>query len=340
MKRTSIIAVALVLALSASLYACGGKTPAAEPTPEPTPTFRTKTIGLVSFDISEELLLINSDDSIVSARADYDTGMIILLAQNLGETDSPLLDPDSSLITPEFTAKMWENDSVGKYIEYELADFAETQAIVAKYKTDATQSIVMMFDYGKNLYVITLLASNPLVELRDEWFPLLKESIKFAEQTVKWYPASGYKVGTDIPAGEYYLKATDGSYSSSVGIYSDSGQEDTLEYESFTKSHIITIAGGQFFNIKGCKAVSLSEYTPDAADPAAVSDGMYRVGIDIPAGEYKLTATDDKGFFCVYDNSTAKRKIKKYNSFEGNSYITVSDGQYLDLGDCTGAIVK
>ena len=53
-------------------------------------------------------------------------------------------------------------------------------------------------------------------------------------------------------------------------------------------------------------------------------DGMYKIGFDIPAGEYKLSATDDRGYYCIYDNSSVTRDIQENDNFEGTTYCTVS----------------
>lgn len=62
--------------------------------------------------------------------------------------------------------------------------------------------------------------------------------------------------------------------------------------------------------------------------------GMYKVGVDIPAGEYNVKAElGELGYLCVYPDST-RSDIIANDSFENNSYITVTDGQYLVLEHC------
>ncbi len=78
----------------------------------------------------------------------------------------------------------------------------------------------------------------------------------------------------------------------------------------------------------------------DYFDASNLEEGMYRVGIDIPAGEYKLTTTSKLGYFCVYDNSSAERQIQSNNNFESNDYITVVNGQYLLLSRCVGSLAQ
>lgn len=62
--------------------------------------------------------------------------------------------------------------------------------------------------------------------------------------------------------------------------------------------------------------------------------GMYKVGVDIPTGEYNVKAEiGELGYLCVYPDST-RSDIIANDSFENNSYITVTDGQYLVLDHC------
>ena len=100
----------------------------------------------------------------------------------------------------------------------------------------------------------------------------------------------------------------------------------------------MTVEDGQYFSVKWAHFAPAADVTRPV-DPSSLSDGLYRVGTDIPAGEYKFQATDDTGYFCVFDNSTAGRDIVTNDLFEGSQYVTVQDGQYLELSFCTGALV-
>ncbi len=55
---------------------------------------------------------------------------------------------------------------------------------------------------------------------------------------------------------------------------------------------------------------------------------MYKVGSDIPAGEYKVEASGD-GYIEVSNNSThSLNAIATNDYFQGTKYVTVKDGQY------------
>lgn len=61
---------------------------------------------------------------------------------------------------------------------------------------------------------------------------------------------------------------------------------------------------------------------------------IYLVGADIPAGEYKLISQGDKGYFGISTDANGSDIIRNEN-FEGQMYINVCGGQFLELTRCT-----
>ena len=161
--------------------------------------------------------------------------------------------------------------------------------------------------------------------------------------TAKYYQEGVYKIGKDLPAGEYLLISYDDRY---VGGYmcvsSDSNQNDIIHNELFLTFHYITVENGQYLELTRCGAVSVEEDSLTFKSYDDLGPGMYKVGVDIPAGEYKLTA--DKGalaaYSCIYDNSTASRKIISNDIINNNAYVTVKQGQYLLLKSCTASLTE
>lgn len=82
---------------------------------------------------------------------------------------------------------------------------------------------------------------------------------------------------------------------------------------------------------------SFMGYIETAKDSSG--DGMFKVGVHIPAGEYKIEVDEDSviGFGYVEiskDSYHVLDSIISNDNFEGSKYITVSDGQYLKLTGC------
>ena len=149
------------------------------------------------------------------------------------------------------------------------------------------------------------------------------------------YEASTYKVGTDIPAGEYVVYA-DG-YMGYAEVASDSSGklESIITNNNFSYNMIITIEDGQYFKLTNCYAVPIEENPPVDAS----GEGTFKIGTHLQAGEYKLEVSKNNsvgyGYVQVSSDSTGiLNSIIANDNFEGSKYITVSDGQYLTLSGC------
>lgn len=149
------------------------------------------------------------------------------------------------------------------------------------------------------------------------------------------YKASTYKVGSDIPAGEYVVYCD--SFMGYIETAKDSSGtlDSIIANDNISTNSIVTISDGQYFKMTGCYAVPIEE----AGSPDTSSDGMFKVGVHIPAGEYKIEVDEDSvmGFGYVEiskDSYHVLDSIISNDNFEGSKYITVSDGQYLKLTGC------
>ena len=62
------------------------------------------------------------------------------------------------------------------------------------------------------------------------------------------------------------------------------------------------------------------------------NSGVYKVGVDIPAGEYCVYAEyeDHGGYYCVSSDSAGDSIIGN-NNFDYNAFVTVYDGQYIQF---------
>lgn len=161
------------------------------------------------------------------------------------------------------------------------------------------------------------------------------KSLKGAEATttkelIKYY-SGYYEVGTDIPAGEYVLFSNaNGDYSSSFSVSDDS--DNLVSADSFTYNSIISIYTGQHLSLAQCYAVPISENPNVKTD----DEGMFKVGVHLNSGKYKIEATKESGgFYIIFDNSSQKSDslIETY-AVNGQRYINVSNGQYLLLHNC------
>lgn len=149
--------------------------------------------------------------------------------------------------------------------------------------------------------------------------------------------AGMYKVGADIPAGEYVLVADDDGLE-----YWQIAKDSTGEFQSiirndnYSNRSIITLPEGTYFTFKDAVMYPAAEAPKPSFDKNIVPEGIYKVGTDFPAGEYKIIADEDSsGFYAVYkDSSQDIHAVKAIDNFSGQRYLTVSDGEYLKMQRC------
>lgn len=161
-----------------------------------------------------------------------------------------------------------------------------------------------------------------------------------AESIVSSYKEGTYKVGTDIEAGEYKVFANNDKIDAYIEVAKDSKStlESILANALFKTFIYTTMSEGQYLKMRDCYAIPVEdapEYTPTNG---IYADGMYKVGVDIPAGEYKVTQNKDAfldiGYVEVATDSTLTlESIVSNEVFENTTYITVKEGQYLSLRD-------
>lgn len=141
------------------------------------------------------------------------------------------------------------------------------------------------------------------------------------------YESGQYKVGNDIPEGEYVM-FTD-YVSGYFGLTSDANGNDIIANENFDYNSIISIKDGEYLELSNCYAVSIEEVEKLPIDKA----NMFKIGTHLSPGEYKVISDGDRGYYCIYGDDR-QDDIVANDNFSGQSYITVSDGQYLVLSHC------
>lgn len=152
-----------------------------------------------------------------------------------------------------------------------------------------------------------------------------------ATPTVTYY-SGNYKIGVDMPAGTYVAYATSG-FGGYMCISKDSNQKNIIKNDIFDEQIYLTVSDGQYLELSSCHAVSAESAPPAEPDGfGCLSEGLYKVGFDLPAGEYKAVATSDSGgYLAIYDAPLGVGKIVSNDIFDNSRYVTVRKGQYLYL---------
>lgn len=142
--------------------------------------------------------------------------------------------------------------------------------------------------------------------------------------------AGMYKVGQDIPAGEYVLVTNSQGY---FEITKDSsGQLDSVICnDMFEKRSIVTVNEGEYFKFQNAEAYPIDKAPKVEATNGILPSGMYKVGVDIAPGEYKIKAIGDGYVEVAKDSRHLLNSIVSNDMFTGEKYVTVADGQYIKL---------
>ncbi len=161
--------------------------------------------------------------------------------------------------------------------------------------------------------------------------------IKTADyKEVIWYSDNMYRIGIDIPAGDYYVVVTEDNYGGYYCKYEDSSQDKIEDNDNFNSFTFFRCYDGQYLKLSRCKITPIENAPINSSSDGIYGEGTYRVGIDIPEGEYKFLSTDSEysGYYCVYTDISYK-DIENNDNFDGTSYYTVYDGQYLKISRAT-----
>ncbi|WP_282191733.1 hypothetical protein [Adlercreutzia caecimuris] len=150
------------------------------------------------------------------------------------------------------------------------------------------------------------------------------------------YPAGSYVVGGTLPAGEYVLEPDP---SGRYAVFASAEESEPLDEGLFEGCAILTVSEGQRLELEHAQAVPFDEY-PHELNPDRRA-GMYKVGIDIPAGAYRAIAPgEDRGYWNITDTSAPDRKAIASSTFNGSDEFTVEDGQYLRINRCNIALAE
>lgn len=123
-----------------------------------------------------------------------------------------------------------------------------------------------------------------------------------------------------------YVGNLTGSLSEMMGISRNKNQEEDEE---------IGYIGGKKGDTDGNRRnESSSTLTTRTSGNNVYKESIYKVGVDIPAGKYKLFVDAGRGYYAVCSDPNCDDIVQNDN-FYGQAYIDIHNGQYLDLTRCT-----
>jgi len=145
--------------------------------------------------------------------------------------------------------------------------------------------------------------------------------------------AGTYKIGEEVPAGEYLFMSKGMGY---IQCSTDTtGALESILYNDNVEGHsYITVNKGEYLKIQGGEMYPVAEAPSVTPKDGLYKAGMYKVGKDIPAGEYKVKLTSAAGMGYVEVATDSRHQLESIvtnENVQADSYITVADGQYLKI---------
>ncbi len=154
------------------------------------------------------------------------------------------------------------------------------------------------------------------------------------EQYRDWYQPGMYKVGVDLAAGVYRADALAGDGYFAVCSDSTGKSGSILFNDMFETYTYFELQEGQYLRLSRCVALESEKVPAEQPKNGVFTDGIFRVGTDIPAGEYRITGSSDDSYYrlmgsaeCPYDD----REYIASDYVENSVYLTLEDGQFLTL---------
>ena len=146
--------------------------------------------------------------------------------------------------------------------------------------------------------------------------------------------AQTFQVGTDLAPGEYFLMADPGTHGYLQVTRDNSGSVGSVIANKNFSTHVfIEVKEGEFLTWDRASLVPASEAQVPDFQEGVLGEGIYRVGIDIPPGTYRLIPNSSvAAYFQVSKNSrgTTDAIISNQN-FSTELSLHLEAGQYLTL---------
>lgn len=181
-----------------------------------------------------------------------------------------------------------------------------------------------------------------------------KSNVEIGVKTKSYYPniTDRYKVGKDIPAGQYVL-LKDPQVSGNFAYWAlyKNKNSSYLRNDGFSYTSIVTLKKGQYLDFNGCYAVPIKRVNKNVfslknLNKYGLKEGAtVKVGYGFAAGTYKFTLAKGHTSGSIHIASKDRGLNPKYN-YISTSYLSTSrktvtikvkKGQYVEI---EGATVK
>ena len=168
-----------------------------------------------------------------------------------------------------------------------------------------------------------------------------KATVSGANNASGVYHEGAYRVGKDLPAGEYLVYSSSGETIADCAVYKNPdlfAEDSSFRGVSAYTPVYITLDNGEYVEIAGgsLKAASSSPIARPDKDGAYDDICMYKVGKDIQPGKYKLVPddADEEYMYAIYKDSyyrDASGVVREDYEATGVVELNLKDGQYIEF---------
>jgi hypothetical protein len=158
-------------------------------------------------------------------------------------------------------------------------------------------------------------------------------TVSQTKNQAQYIKAGMYKVGSELSAGEYIIEATGAMAYYQVSSDSSGELDSIIVNDTFDMGGFgyITLQDGDYIKIERGRMIAASELIlqPKLDD---IPPSTYKIGKDLPAGEYKLTPTNEMAYWERSKNTRDSISgIIANDVLTDAAYVTVRDGEYFKI---------
>ena len=143
-----------------------------------------------------------------------------------------------------------------------------------------------------------------------------------------------FSVGTQLPAGEYFVLTREGGLGYVLLTRSRHLTRDEMIWQKHFENHtLIYIRDGEYLTTKNATLIPVDDAIIPNFEDGVLPAGTYRVGIDIPPGVYTLFPTANRrGFFSTAGTShQLNAHTIQQRHFNEPITIALNTGDYFTL---------
>lgn len=162
----------------------------------------------------------------------------------------------------------------------------------------------------------------------------------------EWKKAGKYTCGKNLAAGEYYIKPDSKNCSVILTDGKHFGKDEIVEFDVLPFGLFVTMKPGYTLEVKNGKFIVASAVEKMGGKNGVYEIGTYRVGIDIPAGEYVIgefgntdfSILNSVDFLSGNNYAITYRGLRVYVKLEAGDYIIFNkDTKVVKAKDRTGS---